>query len=171
MEFETIKIGSQLKDYDFSHFDCGDSTINSDLNFCDVDSIMKTRNFWGVCKESELIGFISFRFVLLEVDDDGAEYTVMHIDSIGVNKSLQGKSIGSQMLNDFIDQIIAFSNIFPIRGITLNGKSCLVNWYNRMGFVEFEHPIISMNGSDTSHLIGMFMDLRDEDQYDTLIEQ
>lgn len=162
-------------------FDCGVSSINEFI----VDSFFATLLQHGYAyqilysnKEYKdiVVGYymITFSHVMVEeCPETISDYTTrlndflycVEIKYLAIDKKYQHKRIGTSVLPTIIKSIKDYALSFPIRLITIDARNDLVNWYKKMGFIEFPQNKEGQEGVTTRMYIDCLIRKKELDEY------
>ncbi len=158
-------------------FDCGISSINQYV----VDSFYATLLQHGYAyqilyNDDIIVGYymITFNHIMIEKCPEAiSEYTsglndflyCVEIKYLAIDKNYQHKKIGTCVLPTIIKSIKDYALSFPIRLITIDARNDLVNWYKKMGFIEFPQNKEGQEGVTTRMYIDCLIRKKELDMY------
>ena len=162
-------------------FDCGVDSINQYI----VDSFFATLLQHGYAYQilynngvngDIVVGYymITFSHVMVEECPEViSDYTTdlnkflycVEIKYLAIDKKYQHNRIGTAVLPTIIKSIKDYALSFPIRLITIDARNDLVDWYKRMGFIEFPQNKEGQEGVTTKMYIDCLIRKKELDEY------
>lgn len=140
-------------------FDCGVNSINNYVKNSYYPLITQQAYAYSITCEKVLLGFYQIMFREIRLDDlpdDVSEYdsgikdgfvSAAHIRYIAIDKRFHRHKIGTGTLRSIIKEVDLFSESWPIRVITIDARSDLVNWYKEEGFIELKRNTDGQDGT------------------------
>lgn len=95
-------------------------------------------------------------------DSDGHEYAAIKLDTICIDKSFQGKYIGTTVLQYIISTAKQFSDFAGCRFLILDALKEKYEWYVNNGFLIVDESTLT----DSKPTVEMFIDFRSKDLYE-----
>lgn len=165
------------KEIKSGEFDCGVESINQYVVDSYLATLLQHGYAYQILYDNEIVvGYymITFKHVIIE-DCPGAisEYTsglsdflyCMEIKYIAIAKEYQNRKIGTVVLPTIIKSIKDYAVMFPIRLITVDARNDLVDWYKKMGFIEFPKNPNWQEGYTTRMYIDCMIHQKELDEY------
>lgn len=170
---EISKVNSEVT------LDCGNASINSLITESYYTTILQHAYCYIVSYKDRVVGTYMLKFTKIELNicpEDIADYRSeictdcfsVHIKYIAVDKSYQGKGIGTFIMQYIIKSVMQLCEKWPVRLITLDALKEKYKWYLELGFLPFNEKDID----DDSATISMYMDcLLNQDEVNTYCER
>ena len=145
----TLRFEKVTVDVEKTPFDCGIKSINEYVKDSYYPTVVQHAYAYSIRSDNNrILGYYQVLFCEIEMDvfpDDIADYdpeikagtiSSIHIRFIAIDKKYQKHGIGTNSLKIIIKSIIDFTEFFPIRVITIDAMSNLIDWYREFGFQE-----------------------------------
>lgn len=165
------------KEIKSGEFDCGVESINKYV----VDSFFATLLQHGYAYQilynnDIVVGYYMITFNHVKIEDCPetiSEYTsglsdflyCVEIKYLAIASDYQNKKIGTNVLLTIIKSIKDYALKFPIRLITIDARSDLVDWYKKMGFIEFPKNPNWQEGYTTKMYIDCMIHEKELEEY------
>lgn len=129
-------------------FDCGVESINKYVVDSFYATLLQHGYAYQILYNNIVVGYymITLNHVELEeCPETISDYTsglcdflyCVEIKYLAIEKCYQHRKIGTNVLPSIIKSIKDYTSIIPIRLITIDARSELVEWYKKFGFIEF----------------------------------
>ncbi|MCM1232330.1 MAG: GNAT family N-acetyltransferase [Ruminococcus flavefaciens] len=158
-------------------FDCGVESINQYVVKSFYATLLQHGYAYQILYNNDVIvGYymVTFNHVSIESCPEAiSEYTsglsdflyCIEIKYLAIDKNYQKRKIGSSILSMIIKDIKEYAAQLPIRLITIDARDDLVDWYRKMGFVEFPRNEKWQEGVTTKMYIDCLIHQRELDAY------
>lgn len=139
-------------------FDCGIASINNYVKSSYYPTIVQHAYAYSVMYGDKILGYYMVHFRDIEIDgfpEEISDYnpgvkddkvSAVHIKFIAIDEKYQGKKIGTSVLKIIIKNVEELANSWPIRIITIDARSDLVEWYKRQGFEQMKKNTPGQDG-------------------------
>ena len=155
----TLRFEKVTADVEKTSFDCGIGSINEYVKDSYYPSIVQHAYTYSIMGDNNsILGYYQVLFREIEINvfpDEIADYdpeikggtiSSIHIRFIAIDKKYQKHKIGTNSLKIIIKNIIDFTEFFPIRVITIDARSDLIDWYRKFGFQEMLKNTVGQDG-------------------------
>lgn len=158
-------------------FDCGVSSINQYVVKSFYATLLQHGYAYQILYNNEIVvGYYMITFNHVRIDscpEKISEYTselsdflyCVEIKYLAIDKNYQHKKIGSCVLTTIIKSIKDYALSLPIRLITIDARNELVDWYKKMGFIEFPQNAKWQEGVTTKMYIDCLIHQKELDEY------
>lgn len=178
---ETLLFEKVTADVEKTSFDCGIGSINEYVKESYYPAIVQHAYAYSIVAEKHNItlGYYQVLFREIEINDfpediagydpeiKGGTISSIHIRFIAIDKKYHKNGIGTSSLKIIIKNIMDFTESVPIRVITIDARSDLIDWYRELGFKEMLKNTVGQDGVT----IAMYFDcLRCIDELNRYIE-
>ena len=159
---ETLQFKKVTQEVENSQFDCGVHSINEYVKNSYYPMITQHAYAYSIMNRGKILGYyqILFREILLdEFPEDIADYnpgvkdgkiSAVHIRYIAIGEKYQKHKIGTGTLQSIIRDVQEFSDLWPIRVITIDARVDLVNWYESIGFIKMKKNTPGQDGTSVA---------------------
>ena len=138
------------KDVSDHNFDCGVDSINEYVRDSYYPSIAQHAYAYNIIGKGKTLGYIQYLFRDVELEyfpDDIADVdpgvkentlSALHIRFLAIDRRYQNRHIGTSVLETVIKIIEDLASSWPIRLITIDARTDLVKWYEKIGFKKMK---------------------------------
>ena len=147
-------------DVEKTSFDCGIKSINEYVRDSYYPTIVQHAYAYSIVAEKYniILGYYQVLFREIEINDfpediagydpeiKGGTISSIHIRFIAIDKKYHKHGIGTSSLRIIIKNIVDFTEFFPIRVITIDARSDLIEWYRKLGFQEMLKNTVGQDG-------------------------
>ena len=151
-----INVNESVEDVEF---DCGVKSINEYIRDAYYPHILQNAYSYCIMYNNIVLGYYQIMFRNIEVNDfpqeisdyitelNDKKISAVHIRFIAIDRKYQKQKIGTKTLNVIIKRVKDLAEIWPIRVITIDAISELVDWYGKAGFVKMNHNTTGQDGT------------------------
>lgn len=157
---ETLEFEMVTQEVETGCFDCGVDSINEYVRESYYPMILQHAYAYCVARRGRILGYYQIMFKEIELDafpeeisdysDEGLNknrISTVHIRYIAVDSRYQGHKIGTKVLEVIIKNVRELTKKCPVRVITLDARSNLVGWYEKMGFKKMRRNTFGQDGT------------------------
>lgn len=154
-----LQFKSVTRDVESLPFDCGVDSINEYVKNSYYPTITQHAYAYSIMSGERVLGYYQVLFRDIKLDDFPAKIadydpgvkdekiSAVHIRYIAIDEQYQGHKIGTSTLQTIIKNVKNLSELWPIRVITIDAKSDLVDWYKREGFKKMKNNTVGQEGT------------------------
>jgi hypothetical protein len=155
----TLLFEKVTADVEKTSFDCGIGSINEYVKESYYPAIVQHAYAYSIMDvKHKILGYYQVLFREIEINDfpdDIADYdpeikggtiSSIHIRFIAIDKKYHKHGIGTSSLRVIIKNIMEVTEFFPIRVITIDARSDLIEWYRKLGFQEMIKNTVGQEG-------------------------
>lgn len=157
-------------------FDCGVKAINQYVVESFFATLLQHGYAYQILYNNKVVGYYMITFSHVRIEDCPeviSEYTLdltkflycVEIKYLAIDKNYQKKKIGTYVLLTIIKDIKQYAALLPIRLITIDARDDLVDWYKKMGFIEFPQNPQWQEGVTTKMYIDCLIHQKELDEY------
>lgn len=154
-KIQFIRVTKEIENADF---DCGIDSINKYVKGSYFPTIAQHAYAYNIMSGSIMLGnfMIMFREILLEdfpeeiADVDAGvkdnRISAVHVRYLAIDGQYQRREIGTYALKVIIRRIEDMAVNWPIRVITIDARSDLIGWYEKIGFRRMHQNTLGQEG-------------------------
>lgn len=137
------------RDVSEKEFDCGNSSINKQVQESFFPTLLQHAYAYRVSVSDRIVGYYMIKLRTIDLEKAPLEIgefrcslidecNAVHIKYIAIDKNFQNKKIGTYVLKTIVMQVLNMCQIFPITLITLDALPDKYDWYKARGFIAFD---------------------------------
>lgn len=139
-------------------FDCGVDSINEYVKNSYYPMLVQNAYTYSIMKDDRVLGYYQIMFREIELQDfpdDISDYepgvkdgkiSALHIRYIAIDKNYQKLGIGTSVIECVKKQVCDLAADWPIRVITIDARTDLVDWYTKVEFKKMKNNTIGQTG-------------------------
>ena len=160
LDYSIIRIAG-----DVDEFDCGNASINQLVSRSLYPTLLKQTRTYKISMKGHRIGFCSVSILAISLEGSDAPiaesfegtptFAAVKLDYVAVDKRVQNRGIGTNVLDYVVDEARGLSKVWPVRILVLDALREKLAWYTERGF----QAINSSDLSSTTPTVRLYIDL------------